>query len=104
MQGIDHNAYVRHLFLRCAPPWALPFIGMLWIFHRRSLANDFRLIDQVAEVTTYREFLGAVETFTYRNRESGYLREVLRIRLSANSLMHFGARLMQPSAQSIRRK
>ena len=72
----------------------MPVLGLLWVFKRSALENDFRLIGEVAEAITYREFQGALETFTYRNRESGFLREVLRIRMSANLLMKFGSRLL----------
>ncbi len=95
MWRINRQAFGRHLFVRCVPPWTIPFLGILWAFHRRTLANDLRLINDLAEVTTYREFLGAVETFTYANRESGFLRETLRIRISANLILRFGSKLLR---------
>ena len=99
MQGIAPDKFGRHLFIRCLRPWVMPPIALLWVLNRRSLANDFRLIDQVADVTTYREFLGALETFSYANRESGFLRETLRIRLSAKLLIRFGSELLHPTNQ-----
>ena len=95
MWRINRQAFGRHLFVRCVPPWTIPFLGILWAFHRRTLANDLRLINDLAEVTTYREFLGAVETFTYANRESGFLREMLHIRISAKLILRFGSKLLR---------
>ena len=103
MQGIAPDKFGRHLFIRCLRLWVMPPITLLWVFNRRSLINDFRLIDQIAEVSTYREFLGALETFTYANRESGFLRETLRIRLSAKLLMRFGSELLHPADQETSR-
>ena len=95
LQGIPRKAFARHIFFQCSKWWVRPFVALQYGLLRGALENDFRLIEEVAEATTYREFMGGLETFTYRNRESGFFREVLRIRMSAKLLMKFGSKLLR---------
>lgn len=99
--GIRRERFARHLFFRCLRGWVYPVVAVQYFVRRRALENDFRLIGEVAEVTTYREFMGALETFTYRNRESGFFREVMRIRMSAKLLMKFGSRLLRHTDREV---
>lgn len=95
MYAVSRTSFTRSLFFRCLKWWAFPWVTLQYLVARGALENDFRLIGEVAEATTYREFTGALETFTFRNRESGFLREVLRQRMSARLLMKYGAKLLR---------
>jgi hypothetical protein len=82
-------------FFRCIPGWGRPAVWFLWIFRRTFFENDFRMIGEVADSTNLRSFLGALETFAYRNRESGLLRERLHLRMSARLLLKFGSKYLR---------
>jgi hypothetical protein len=72
-----------------------PFVWVIWALRRTSFENDYRMIGEVAESTNLRSFLGALETFAYRNRESGVLRERLHLRMSARLLLKFGSKFLR---------
>lgn len=93
--GVRRENFARSLFFGCVKGWAMPVVAFQYCFSRNALEHDFRLIGEVAEATTYREFMGALENFTFRNRESGFLREVMRMRMSAKLLMKVGSKLLR---------
>ncbi|MFI5065471.1 MAG: hypothetical protein ACHP9Z_16055 [Streptosporangiales bacterium] len=78
--------FERTLFRRCLYRRVRPFHRILSWCHRDYFSADFELVRQAGAARSLREFDVEATHFGLHHRNLGFLRRVLRLRLSAGRL------------------
>lgn len=75
------------MFWHALPRLALPVTALVWLVHRDYFANDLALIRELGQTRDATEFYVLIEQFRDETlRYGGWLRNVLRLRVSGRRL------------------
>jgi hypothetical protein len=92
--GTSFGAYEEEVLWRCFYPKAVLPGKLLRRINPRCFDPDLELVRQIAECTTVNEIRAEMGDFRYHRPLCGFLRKVLRVRLSGQRLVNLGARLL----------
>lgn len=92
--GIPPEAFEEEVLWRCLYPDTVWLGKLLWQINPRCFDPDIELIQQVSDCTTASEMRAELNDFRYHQPVCGFLRKVLRIRLSGQRLVDFASKLL----------
>jgi hypothetical protein len=92
--GISPEAFEEEVLWRCCYHRAMLLGTLIRHVNQRYYDLDLELIRQIADCTTVGEMRAEMTEFRYHHPIRGYLRKVLRIRLSGQRLVDLGAKLL----------
>ena len=84
-RGIRDDEYERDLVRRCLHLQARPFYWLLGL-NREYTSADFAFVRSVGDLHSRRQFRDEAAEYFYHPGNAGFLRKVLRIRLSSRRL------------------
>lgn len=84
--GIAYDKFERVLLWRCLHWQARPFYWLLWGVNRDYYSADFDFIRGVGDLRTRRDFRNEAAEFHYHPGNRGFLRTILRMRVSSHRL------------------
>lgn len=96
-RGIATERFERELVYRSLHRWALPFYWLLGMNHEYT-SPDYDLVRGVGDLRQWREFRGEAVEYHYHPYNRGFLRTVLRLRVSVQRLQRVLERELRDAA------
>ena len=95
-QGIDPEAFTWSVLRATVPPHARLLLPLMRFFSPGILAADYDLINQIAHLTSRRQFAEFASERHYHPANRGFARKVLGVRVSINRLQRLVYATMRP--------
>ena len=89
--GIPPEAYEQTVLSRCVSGPG----KVWWHLHRKGFQADLELIRAVAACTTMQDVYAELTNHRYHHPNRGFIRKVLRLRLSGQRLVDFAAQFLR---------
>lgn len=85
--GWKGHAFVGRTFLHCVLPWQRPVVWLLRPFWERFYRPDLRIIEKVADMTSYNDVYQVAQDFADSRRDRNLFRDRLGIRPHGRRLL-----------------
>jgi hypothetical protein len=95
-QGIDPENFAWSVIHTTVPPHARLLLPLMRFFSPQILAADYDLINQLALLTSRRQFSEFASERHYHPANHGFARKVLGVRVSINRLQNLVYATMRP--------
>lgn len=95
--GGSPDDFTRDLLRQTLPPHARILLPLVSIFDQKVLAADYDLIFDIAQLTSRREFAASVCVRRFHPANRGFLRKVVRVRVSIARLHRLVYDTMRPA-------
>lgn len=89
--------FARDVLRRTLLPHARVLLPVAWLLESSVLAADYDLIADIGQLTSRREFTDTVSVRRYHPANRGFLRKVVRVRVSINRLQKLVYTVMRPA-------
>jgi hypothetical protein len=92
---ITPAAFEQTVLLKCVPPGHKTMGRVWWWFNRRFFKADLELIRAAGDCTSTQDVFAELSDHRYHHPNRGFVRNILRLRLSGKRLMRFASRCLR---------